>query len=256
MKNVFIFLLLSIKICGQGTLNGKKFQALVSESCEEMIGGGCMLYEYCLISFEKDSAAISYFTKASCSPKEREKGYEQTIQEKHVWHAENDKVYINNSKKDTLTIINEEYIEGTINFKDFSILNKTFMALQDVYSFKNKLDFTSNLLKEQPSKGQLQLANRRGYFNLDSVYENALYYSHTKGDYITVYFDDADKILSIAFEEKKEKQNEICNYLTETAKFEYFASEHMCNYYNKEGINVCMCSLETRLNFSITLFYK
>ena len=214
-----------------------------------------MLYNFCEISFEKDSVTYEYYTRASCTPKEREKLYEHSLSEKYTFDTEKDKVYIHNSKRDSL-IIEGNYITGTVNLKTFTITNKKFVKIHDISSFKQKIDFVSNLLKEQPSMALLQLANRKNYFQLDSVYKNALYYSHTKGDYITVYFNDTNKIRSIAFEENKDKQKEIANYLTETIKFKYFASEHLCDYYNKEGINVCFCPTENRLKFSVSEFNR
>ena len=129
MKNIFLFiffLLLSIKTFGQETLIGKTFQALIGESCEKIIGGGCWVSEYCQVSFEKDSVAISYFTKASCSPKEA--SYEQIFHQrkKYIWREEQIYIIPKNETDYGSIIIDVNKITGSVEKS-----NRTFYIVEN-----------------------------------------------------------------------------------------------------------------------------
>lgn len=54
---------------------GKKYKALLSESCKLMTDGGCMIYTYRVLNFNKDSVTVSYEVEAKCTPQDREKNY-------------------------------------------------------------------------------------------------------------------------------------------------------------------------------------
>ena len=70
MKNLFLVVIISIslKLYSQNTLVGKKYKAEISASCKEMNDGGCMIYNYCILEFEKSIVKVSYSTEASCTP--------------------------------------------------------------------------------------------------------------------------------------------------------------------------------------------
>ena len=75
---IITLLLISINLFSQTEQNnysGKFYVAEISASCKKMVNGGCMIYSYCVMKFDKDSVEVSYPTKASCSPSEVEKNY-------------------------------------------------------------------------------------------------------------------------------------------------------------------------------------
>ena len=84
MKNLFLVVIISIslKLYSQNTLVGKKYKAEISASCKEMNDGGCMIYNYCILEFEKSIVKVSYSTEASCTPKERENIYTNNVSQK------------------------------------------------------------------------------------------------------------------------------------------------------------------------------
>ncbi len=102
MKRVVLILVCSFLCCfptkAQNLLVGKTYTALVNESCHKMTGGGCMVYTYRKLQFEKDSVIVSYKIKASCVPKEREKMFEEPPRkpqiEKYGWSIQEGKVHI------------------------------------------------------------------------------------------------------------------------------------------------------------------
>jgi len=62
-------------------LEGKSFDVQIGNgSCKEFAGGGgCMTYEHRLIEFSKDSAAVFYYVKTSCSTPEKGHYYGNTL---------------------------------------------------------------------------------------------------------------------------------------------------------------------------------
>ena len=75
--------MLFISCISQNTLAGKTYKAEVSASCEKFKnGGGCMIYDYCILEFEKNIVKVSYSTEASCTPKERENTYNNNVSQK------------------------------------------------------------------------------------------------------------------------------------------------------------------------------
>jgi len=117
---IITFLLININLFSQTVQNnysGKFYVAEISASCEKMVNGGCMIYSYCVMKFDKDSVEVSYPTKASCSPSEVEKNYNNiNIIKKYKWIIRSDK----------------------LDIKGFEDLNK--------YSFSEKnVDFVKNL---------------------------------------------------------------------------------------------------------------
>lgn len=125
MKNltlIITILLININLFSQTAQNnysGKFYVAEISASCKKMVNGGCMIYSYCVMTFDKDSVEVSYPTKASCSPSEVEKNYNNNnsnLIKKYKWIIRSDK----------------------LDIKGFEDLNK--------YSFSEKnVDFVKNL---------------------------------------------------------------------------------------------------------------
>ena len=76
---------------------GKTYKALVGETCKSMTDGGCMIYTYQVLKFEHDSVKVSYQAVASCSPKEREKNYNEMYKfsfKKYKWTVQNNSLTI------------------------------------------------------------------------------------------------------------------------------------------------------------------
>ena len=77
---------------------GKKFKALVGETCKEMTNGGCMIYTYRIFHFKTDSVVVSYQVIAQCTPKEIENNYNHmydNLSKTYSWTANNDTLFIN-----------------------------------------------------------------------------------------------------------------------------------------------------------------
>ena len=70
MKHFFLIVLLciSLKLYSQNAIIRKTYKAEISASCKEMNNGGCMIYNYCILEFEKSIVKVSYSTEASCTP--------------------------------------------------------------------------------------------------------------------------------------------------------------------------------------------
>lgn len=99
--------LLTLFLCNfslnaQLNLTGKFHVAQISASCEKYInGGGCMIYNYCVMKFDKDSVEISYPQVANCSTKENEINYPSNnkFAKKHKWIIKANKLIINDFKE-------------------------------------------------------------------------------------------------------------------------------------------------------------
>lgn len=82
----------------QNKIVDKTYVAQVGASCKKMDNGGCMIYSYCSFKFEKDSVLVSNFTKASCSPIEKESFYNTILPEriKYSYSIKNNVITIKN----------------------------------------------------------------------------------------------------------------------------------------------------------------
>lgn len=83
----------------QVDLNERTYKALVSTTCKEMIDGGCTIKTYCIMSFKDNIANISYYVEAYCTPKEKEKFYEENIKKykkSEFWSEKNHIITIKN----------------------------------------------------------------------------------------------------------------------------------------------------------------
>lgn len=78
---------------------GKSYTALMNTTCKLFEDGGCTIETYCTISFEKKLATISYSAKASCSPEDREKFYEDAVKnntKSYAWSRQGNMINIEN----------------------------------------------------------------------------------------------------------------------------------------------------------------
>ena len=88
MSNTFLilitfFLFFNAHVSAQSDLIGKKYKAEIRTSCEKFKnGGGCMIYNYCILEFNKNIVKVSHSTEASCTPKERENTYNNNVSQK------------------------------------------------------------------------------------------------------------------------------------------------------------------------------
>ncbi len=77
---IFFFLLSVNVLNAQESLMGKSYTALLSTSCKEFVDGGCTIRSYCTLSFDKKVVHVSYSVEANCTPIQREKLYEDNLQ--------------------------------------------------------------------------------------------------------------------------------------------------------------------------------
>jgi hypothetical protein len=121
MKFSFLFILLSVcsmRTFAQSRPEGKTFRAQISNSCHKMVGGGCTILTFCSISFDKDSALVSYYVEAYCTDTTLEESYEENGKQKgkmYAWHLEKDTVTIKGfTDYDRLQLV-ENRLYGYIN---------------------------------------------------------------------------------------------------------------------------------------------
>ena len=128
MKNLFLVLIFSIslKLYSQNAIVGKAYKAEISASCKEMNDGGCMIYNYCILEFEKNIVKVSYSTEASCTPKERENTYNNNVSQKteYTYTIKNNVVTIKNFYSYGKLIIKQKKLIGQkeMNDNEFSKL--------------------------------------------------------------------------------------------------------------------------------------
>ncbi len=132
MKVVFIsaFLICSVNSYAQYSPVGKTFSAQVSASCRETTTGGCMIYTYCNLSFEKDSVAIFDYTEKNCISSDpsgsfQKNGYGPT--KKYSWKI-----------KDGLITIKDFTDYGNFNQYDAAVL----AGKKEMNGKWEELDFT------------------------------------------------------------------------------------------------------------------
>jgi hypothetical protein len=105
MKKAFTLIFLTfwlISCNGQTKLAGKTYVAEIGATCKDMTDGGCMIFTYRILEFKQDSVTISYRVKASCTPKERENGYEHmydNLTKIYKWKINKDILIIENCKE-------------------------------------------------------------------------------------------------------------------------------------------------------------
>jgi|GEM_PF-3649570 len=84
MKKLFIALLLFFSFITQGQkISGKTYIAQTGSSCKEFFnGGGCEMKYYCYLEFKRNFVNVYYSTIFTCSPKEKESTYDNSLSEK------------------------------------------------------------------------------------------------------------------------------------------------------------------------------
>ncbi len=56
-------------------LRGKTYEGRVKYVCKKMVGGGCAITTYCVLTFSEETVQVYYYAKAACTPEEREADY-------------------------------------------------------------------------------------------------------------------------------------------------------------------------------------
>lgn len=121
MKKILALIILSfwlINCNGQTKLAGKTFVAEVGATCKDMTDGGCMILTYRILEFKQDSVTISYRVKASCTPKERENGYEQmsdNLKKTYRWKIRKNILVIENCSEISQLTVQKSKIIGRDN---------------------------------------------------------------------------------------------------------------------------------------------
>ena len=87
MRSILFVSLLFIVVSTRAQMNvsGKTFTAKTGESCKEMPDGGCTIKYFCSLTFGPDSVTVHNFTKASCTNKKLEAGYEKNLQDSKTY---------------------------------------------------------------------------------------------------------------------------------------------------------------------------
>jgi hypothetical protein len=109
----------------QTSPENKLYKALVGTTCKDMIDGGCMLYSYRLLDFSKDSVRVTYDVTATCTSKEREKGYKHiydNLNKTYKWHLSDQFIVI----------------EGFDEYGTFRLLDSTLIAEKTNITFKEQ----------------------------------------------------------------------------------------------------------------------
>jgi hypothetical protein len=89
----------------QITFDGKIYEAEIQVSDKTMKNGCCLIYTYCILTFEKDSVLISYRREAHCNPSHLEANYKNlneqsaTEKKKYLYTATNKTVRIENFQR-------------------------------------------------------------------------------------------------------------------------------------------------------------
>lgn len=100
MQKLTLVLLVSfiLKMNAQSKIIGKTYKTIIGMTCKDFNNGGCMIYRYCVLFFEKDSVTINYKVVPNCSPKWRDSLYtkQNHLFQKYSWRIHKNKIIINN----------------------------------------------------------------------------------------------------------------------------------------------------------------
>lgn len=125
MNNVFIALLLFTNFIMKGqNIRGKSFVAQTAVSCIEFSdGGGCSIYQYCYLQFEKEYVDVFFKSVWYCSTKEKESAYNNSNPEVHryKWKKKRKTIIIKDFNDYGSLKIEEGKLVGTKerNYKEF-----------------------------------------------------------------------------------------------------------------------------------------
>lgn len=64
-------------IAQNSLLENKEYEVVISESCKSFNDGGCLVTTFHVLKFEKDSVQVNGYSKADCTPSDRNDGYSQ-----------------------------------------------------------------------------------------------------------------------------------------------------------------------------------
>jgi len=118
-----ILLLCCLSIKAQ-KIKGKTYIATTSVSCMELSdGGGCSIYQYCYLQFEKKYANVFFKSVFYCSSKERELEFDNSNPEvkKYSWKKEGETIIVKGFNNYGILKIEEGKLVGTkeMNYKEF-----------------------------------------------------------------------------------------------------------------------------------------
>lgn len=124
---LFTLFIANISAIAQNNYAGKYYVAQISASCKEMVNGGCMVYKYCILKFDKDSVEVSSPTKAYCTPIRLEYTYnsKNNLTKRYEWKVVSNKLMINDFEdfgKYSFKEQNENYVM-TLYSKPIDSLN-------------------------------------------------------------------------------------------------------------------------------------
>ena len=110
------------------SLIGNTFSAMTSESCAEMLGGGCMKYGYTYVTFEQDSVTMYFALKMDCSVNDSSYSeYTQpSLAQKYFWYADGDIIHVVGQDRFQFRIQNGKLYGNDLRRERFGDKPKTF----------------------------------------------------------------------------------------------------------------------------------
>jgi CarboxypepD_reg-like domain len=187
---------------------GKTFIAQTGISCAKSINGGCTIYSYCKLKFNKNFVEVSFPNKIFCSPDSMNKGYQQnaTFSKKYKWYALNNWFIIKGFEEYKKYAFKEENEKNNIQEiktspqkLDTSITNK----------YKKKLeDLNANNITIEPTSTKTKKAIFYKYYNgykLDEYDDKEFIFKETTlkldgnidiVEHVEVYFDTYESYYS------------------------------------------------------------
>ena len=127
----------------QTTFDGKIYEAEIQIADKIMKNNGhCLIYTYCILTFEKDSVSVSYRREARCSPSHLEANYKNlnetaTEKKKYLYTATNKTVRIENFQR--YDFLPEQMLILTIENNGERLIakeEKNMETLNGVFHFK------------------------------------------------------------------------------------------------------------------------
>jgi hypothetical protein len=159
---LLLFLILSAPILAQQNYEGKYYVAQISASCKEVTNGGCMIYSYCILKFDKDSVEATYPIIAHCTPSEIEQRYNSkntNISRKYKWKVDAENLSIidfDDFKKYSFKEYDEKYVKSLYpnSVKSDSLILHGIIQMENtneaipfasIELLKNKINATSDI---------------------------------------------------------------------------------------------------------------
>lgn len=160
---LFVFILvIGMSSYAQTNYEGKYYVAQISASCKEMTNGGCMIYSYCILKFDKDSVEATYPIIAHCTPSEIEQSYNSNntnSTRKYKWKVDAEKLSIidfDDFKKYSFKEYDEKYVKSLYpnSVKSDSLILHGIIQMENtneaipfasIELLKNKINATSDI---------------------------------------------------------------------------------------------------------------